>query len=140
MDAFLAREKKSGLHSAAACRALASRLSSLGRLLRARLGAWRAQGRRIASFGAAVGITTMLYEFGIARLLDFIVDDNPVKQNTLSPGHRLPVYSSAALYERKPDYLVLLAWRYADGFMRKNRAFSRQGGRFVLPLPKFRVL
>ena len=46
-------------------------------------------------------MTTLLHHFDLAGQLDFLVDDNPVKQNTFSPGHHLPVYESQKLYDKK---------------------------------------
>ena len=69
-----------------------------------------------------------------------LVDDNPAKQHMFSPGHHLPVYPSEALYKRKPDYVVILAWRFVDPIVAKHRAFLDAGGRFVVPVPVVRVI
>ena len=84
-------------------------------------------------------MTTLLFHFDLGDKLDFLVDDNPVKQNTFSPGHRIPVFDSAKLYERKADYAVILAWNYARPIMEKHRAFTEGGGHFIMPLPFLQV-
>jgi hypothetical protein len=55
-------------------------------------------------------VTTLLYQFHLGGLLDFLVDDNPVRHNLFSPGHHIPVLPSEALNERRPDCVVILAW------------------------------
>jgi hypothetical protein len=41
-----------------------------------------------------------------------------------------------ALYRRRPDYAIILAWNFAAAIMAKHSAFRRAGGRFIVPLPK----
>jgi len=44
------------------------------------------------------------------------------------------------LAEKKPDYVVILAWNYADPIIKKNKAYLEQGGKFIIPLPTLRVV
>lgn len=98
------------------------------------------EGKTIAGFGASITGTTLIYHFEIGGYLDYLVDDNPAKQGRYSPGLHLPVLPSTALYERKPDYVIVLAWRYAEPFIKKNHAYLDSGGCFVIPVPEFRVV
>jgi SAM-dependent methyltransferase len=99
-----------------------------------------ADGRTVAGYGASVGVTTLLYYFDMSKALSFVVDDNPVRHGRFTPGQHIPVMSSDALYDRKPDDVLLLAWRYATPIMRKHEAYRRAGGRFILPLPAVSVV
>lgn len=100
----------------------------------------RSQGKTIAGFGASATTTTMIYHYGITGMLDFIADDNPQRQNLFCPGSHIPVLSPQALYDNKPDYLVILAWRYVDPIMKNLGEFQRQGGKVIVPLPEVKVL
>ena len=100
----------------------------------------KAEGKVVAGYGASHSVTTFLYYFGIAEYLDFMIDDNPRKFNTFSPGHHIPVLTSEAIYEKKTDYVLILAWRYADPIMRKHQKYLSQGGRFIVPLPHIKVI
>ena len=84
----------------------------------------------------------MIYHFEIGGYLDYLVDDNLAKQGRFSPGLHLPVLPTSAIYEheRKPDYVVILAWRFAEPFIRKNNAYLESGGCFVIPVPEFKVV
>ena len=44
-----------------------------------------------------------------------------------------------ALYEREVDYVLVLAWNYAQPIMAKHLAFANKGGRFIVPLPYLQV-
>ena len=71
---------------------------------------------------------------------DYLVDDNPAKQHTLSPGCHLRVFPSSMLYENNPDVVVIIAWRYADAIIQANQAFLIGGGTFIVPLPEPRII
>jgi hypothetical protein len=100
----------------------------------------KSMGKSIAGFGASITGTTLIYHFEIGEYLDFLVDDNPAKQGRYSPGLHLPVLPTTALIERKPDYVVVLAWRFAEPFISKNQAYLEVGGSFIIPVPKFRIV
>jgi SAM-dependent methyltransferase len=133
---LIALEESRGLDRPEIFKEFATRLDGVKSRLLALLGGLKAQGKVIAGFGASVGVTTLIYHFDVANLLSYIVDDNPGKQNTFSPGHHIPVLPPDALYERKADYVLILAWNYAEPIMKKHRAFSEKGGHFILPLPE----
>lgn len=99
------------------------------------LASLKKDGKKIAGFGASVGVTTLLYHYQLVEYLDFLVDDNKIKQGTFSPGFHLPVLHPRALEEKKPDYILILSWRYAEPIMKKYAAYRAAGGHFILPLP-----
>lgn len=99
-----------------------------------------AAGKTIAAYGAPAKATTLMYHFGITKeLVQFIVDDNPLKQGLYSPGLHVPVVDAAMLYKHKPDYLLILAWNFAEAIMKKHQNFLLSGGRFIVPLPEVKI-
>ena len=100
----------------------------------------RAEGKVIAAYGASTTTTTLLYHFELEGRIKFIVDDNPLKQGTFSPGAHIPVLPSAELSTQKPDIVVILAWIYADPILKRNEAYIAAGGKFVVPLPEPRIV
>ncbi|MBV9242484.1 MAG: class I SAM-dependent methyltransferase [Acidobacteria bacterium] len=120
---------------------MAARIARLGDELRSLLERLRSQGKTIAGFGAPAKATTLMYHFRIDRdCIDFIVDDNPLKQNTYSPGLHVPIVAASMLEERRPDYLLILAWNFADAIIEKTKRFAELGGKYIVPLPTVRVL
>ena len=73
-------------------------------------------------------------------MLDFIVDDNPLKQGLFTPITHIPVLSSEALYDRKPDYLLILAWNFSEPIMKMHVKYGKEIGKFILPMPEPRVV
>ena len=81
-----------------------------------------------------------MHHFGLGpETVDFIVDDSPLKQGLYTPGHHIPVLPPDALYQRNPDYVIVLAWNFAGPIMGKHQGFQEQGGRFIVPLPSLEV-
>ncbi|MBI4375181.1 MAG: class I SAM-dependent methyltransferase [Elusimicrobia bacterium] len=134
---LLALEEKLGLHKAETYRRFDRQIDERRRELVAVLKSLKAEGKRIAGFGAPAKATTLMHHFGLGpEYLDFVVDDSPLKQGLFTPGHHIPVLSSKALEERRPDALLILAWNFAPSIIEKNKAFAQRGGRFIIPLPK----
>lgn len=139
-DAF-ALEEKQGLSKTGTFHAFASHIGTVKRELVGLLHRLKAEGKSIAGFGAPAKTTTLMYHFGFEPgMIDFIVDDSPLKQGHFTPGMHIPVVPTTALYERRPDYAVILAWNFAEPIMAENAAFREAGGRFIIPLPKVRVV
>lgn len=98
------------------------------------------QGKRIAAYGASATTTVLTYHFDLGSALQFIIDDNATRQGLFSPGYHIPVVSSEKMYDEKPDYVILLAWRFADQIVQKHRRYLDAGGRFIVPLPDLAIL
>lgn len=136
----LVLEQKAGLEKLATYQVLAKRINALGEELGALLNGLKQQGKSIAGFGAPAKATTLMYHFGIGpQLVDFIVDDSPLKQGLFTPGMHIPVLSAQAIEDRNPDYLVILAWNFAKPIIEKNASFRDRGGRFIVPVPKVEI-
>jgi SAM-dependent methyltransferase len=117
------------------------RIDVVGGQLRTLVGGLKAQGHSIAGYGAATKATTLMCHFRLGHEhLDFIADDNPLKQGLFSPVSHIPVVAAAELYARRPDYLLILAWNFAEPIMTAHRAYADQGGRFILPMPAARIV
>lgn len=95
--------------------------------------------KTIAGYGAPTKATTLLTHFGLGDKLDFLIDDNKLKQGLYSPGHHIPVYGTDVLYKRQPDYLVILAWNFAEDIMKKHQKYKSSGGNFIVPMPEVKI-
>jgi SAM-dependent methyltransferase len=141
VEALLREEAAWGVSGRLPYRVMAHRVAGMKESLRGLLGDLKREGKRIAAYGAAAKGATLLNHFSIGtEWLDFVVDRSPHKQGKLMPGARLPIEPVERLLERKPDYVLLLAWNFADEILRQQEAYRRQGGRFIVAVPELRVL
>ena len=139
--ACVVHEAEIGLHEAASLQRFGEQICSIGMELMALLNSIKASGKRIAGFGAPAKATTLMYQFDMGPdMIDFIVDDSPLKQKLFSPGMHIPVLPSEALYSKRPDAVVVLAWNFAEPIIKKHAAFVEQGGQFIVPLPSVRII
>jgi len=79
-----------------------------------------------------------VFEIG-PEIVEFVVDDSPLKQNRYTPGYHISVLPVNELYRAKPDFVLVLAWNFADSIIANHRAFQEQGGRFIIPLPRLEL-
>lgn len=117
------------------------RIDEVGAQLRSLIKALKASGKSIAGYGAATKATTLLAHFQIGKNdLDFIVDDNPLKQGLFSPAAHIPVLAPDELYRRRPDYVLILAWNFAEPITAMHQRYENEGGKFIVPMPTPRII
>lgn len=99
------------------------------------------QGATVAGYGAPAKGTVLLNYCGIdSTILPFTVDRNELKVGLFTPGTHIPVLPVSTLEERQPEYLLLLAWNFAEEIMRQQESHRNRGGKFIIPLPKPRIV
>lgn len=140
LEQLIALERAAGLDRAETFKAFDANVRRIGDELAVLLKGLKAGGKTIAGYGAPTKATTLLSHFRLGDALAFLVDDNPLKQNLYSPGLHIPVHAATELYRQKPDFLVILAWNFAESIMQRHRAFAEQGGRFIIPMPTPRIV
>lgn len=98
------------------------------------------EGKSIAGYGAPAKSTTLLHYFNLGKeTIDFIADDSPFKQGLYTPGKHIPVVATREIYVKKPDYLILLAWNFADSIMKMHAKYKKEGGEFIVPVPEPKI-
>ncbi len=138
---LISREKRLGLDSIAAYARFVPKVEKNKRELRKLLDTLKKKRVSIAGYGASAKGNTLLNYMRITKKhLDFITDTIPLKQGTFTPGAHIPVVPPDMLFSKRPDYLLLLAWNYAPSILHKERALRAQGTKFIIPVPKVRVV
>ena len=133
-------EEKYKLDNTETLKIFSYRMKKLKNELGSMLANYKKQGKTIAGFGAARSGTTLITQMGIGKMLDFIVDDNPEKQGKFTPGDHILVKSTNTIYEKRPDYLFILAWIHAKKIMRNNKKYIDEGGHFIICFPEVNII
>ncbi len=133
-------EQSLGFEDAAVYKHYTAKLETLRKNLRTILDEIKAKGQTLAVYGAAAGVTNLLYYFDINDQVQYLIDDNANRHHLVSPASHIPVVAPSTIYEKKPDYILVLAWRYAKPIISKHHKYFLQGGKFIIPLPRIQIV
>lgn len=138
---YVADEEKNGLYSERKLKNFESKVRKHRLSLSSLIMGLKNQGKTVAGITApAKGNTLLNYCNLHLDLIDFLTEKTKVKIGRYSPGMHIPVHSDDHLFKKKPDYALILAWNFADEIMANLSEFKKQGGKFIIPIPKPRVI
>jgi len=141
VGSLLAEEQRAGMDGHAYYAHFGDRVRALQHELRTLLDGLRRRGKSIAAYGAAAKGTILLNAIGADRnLVAFVVDRNVHKHGRFMPGVGIPIVAPEELRVRRPDYVLLLTWNFADEILAQQAEYRAEGGRFIIPIPAPRVL
>ena len=103
---------------------LATRIHEDRERIQAKLAEWRAQGKTVAGYGAPAQLTPLMYALRMTdQDVQFICDDNPIKQGRFTPGLFIPIVHPDELVKRQPDVCLVFSSNFADDIRTRNQGF-----------------
>jgi len=137
----LEKERRSGLRDLEVYRAFQGRVNECKEALLAFLSSCEMNGRSVAGYGAPAKGNTLLNYCGIdASHIPFTVDLSPYKQGRFMPGSHIPILDPAAIFERKPNFVLILPWNIADEIREQMKGIAAWGGQFVCAIPTTTII
>ena len=101
----------------------------------------KAQGKRIAGYGAAAKGVTFLAFTGLNHEdLEYVVDLSIHKQGKHLPGSGIPIMPVEKLIDDFPDYVLILAWNFKDEIIQQQSEYLRKGGKFIVAIPQLEII
>lgn len=137
---LLELERQRGLDRPQTLKDFAAQLRKVREQLGGMMADYKRLGKTVCGYGAARSGTTLIAQMNLGKVISFIVDDSPDKQNKFSPGDHIPIFPSKTLYERKPDYAFILAWIHAQRIIENNQPYLAQGGHFIVCFPQMQII
>tara|TARA_B100000212_G_scaffold119733_1_gene89534 strand:+ start:23696 stop:25006 length:1311 start_codon:yes stop_codon:yes gene_type:complete len=97
--------------------------------------------KSIIGYGASGRANTLIQYCNISNeILDYIVDDAPMKQGYYTPGSHLKIKSAESIEENMPDYILIFAWSFFNEIIEKNIKYLHRGVKFIIPLPEVKII
>ncbi len=79
---------------------------------------------KIVGYGAPAKATTILNFYGINKEIDYLVDDNPLKNGKYIPGVQIPIQNT--FKNEKIDLIIVFAWNYFNEIKSKTSKFAKK--------------
>lgn len=138
---IMAEERKLAVGSFAYYRDFSLRVQRIREDLRRLIQIINRGGKRVVAYGAAAKGTILLNYVGLdSSTIEYVVDRNTYKHGKFMPGVHVEILSPERLLEDLPDYVLLLAWNFADEILEQQVEYRKHGGKFIVPIPNVRVL
>jgi hypothetical protein len=99
----------------------------------------KAEGKKIYAYGAPVKGNTLMNYMGITNeLIEKVVEINPYKVGTYTPGSYIPVIRESE--DDVPDYYLMLSHNFEKEILNKNKNIIEKGVKFIIPFPEIKII
>jgi len=137
----LAEEKAMSLHTLKGYLSFRENVDRICSDLKQTLVRIKADGHRIAAYGATSKSTTLLIYSQIGPdLIDYVSDTTPTKIGKYTPGTHIPISSHAHFLHDNPPYTLLLAWNHEREILEKEKDYRKNGGKFITFFPQVAIV
>ncbi|MEQ1727502.1 MAG: class I SAM-dependent methyltransferase [Vicinamibacterales bacterium] len=100
-----------------------------------------AKGKTVYVYGASTKGNVILQYYGLdASVITAAAERSPEKWGKYTVGSWIPIVSEEEARRAQPDYFLVLPWAFFPEFYARETAWREQGGRFIVPLPDFKVV
>lgn len=99
-----------------------------------------AKGKKIYVYGASTKGNTILQYYGLDHtLIRGAAEKSAEKFGRYTVGTMIPIIPEEEA-RAAADYFLVLPYAFLDEFLKKEAAWRAKGGKFIVPLPEFRVV
>jgi len=99
------------------------------------------KGKKVYVYGASTKGNVILQYYGLDNtLISAAAERSAEKWGKYTIGSWIPIISEEEARKANPDYFLVLPWAFFDEFYRREKEWRLRGGKFIVPLPKFRIV
>ena len=114
-----------------------NKVSEMVRDFEAKLLHLKSKGYSIAGYAAPAKASTLLGFANIGKdTIEYIVEDNPMKQGHYLPGTGIPIVSISVMKQNPPEFLVILAWNLEEMIKKKLETIVETKLNYIVPFVK----
>lgn len=101
----------------------------------------REDGKSIVANSCPTRAVTLLNYYGVGSDLIPYIAEQPtsLRLGLYLPGKHIPIVNNEILVKEQPDYVILLAWHYAQPIMEQLKARGLKS-KFIIPLPDLKIV
>ena len=124
VEDFINREKELGLDKFQIYEEFSKKVHQIKNNVKKNITDLKTNKKTIVGYGSPAKATTALNFYNISKEIDFIIEDNSLKQEKFLPGVKIPIKSKKFLKD-KPDYLLVLAWNFFEDIKKNNKDLAK---------------
>ena len=127
VEKFLDEEEKFGLKKIKTYFEFGKKVEELKKKVKKNLEILKSQNQKVIGYGSPAKATTALNYFGISNEIDFIIEDNELKDGKYIPGVNIKIKSKNKIKTneiKKNDCILVLAWNFFDDIRKNNQELS----------------
>ena len=130
VEEFKVKEENLGLYSFESYQSFSLKIDNYKKEFKKLLTSLKKKGKRLVGYGASGQSTTFLNILGIdSSLIDFVVDDSPLKVGGYCPGSHFEIKSKEAINE-DTDVVIIFAYTFLNDILKNIGTCS-----YIVPLP-----
>ncbi len=100
-----------------------------------------AKGKRVWVYGASTKGNVILQYYGLDHtMIEAASERSPWKWGKYTVGTMIPCVSEEEARKAQPDYFLVLPYAFFDEMYEREKEWRAKGGKFIVPLPQFRVV
>ena len=99
------------------------------------------KGKSIYVYGASTKGNVVLQYYDLDHhIITAAAERSPEKWGKYTIGTWIPIVSEDEARKAQPDYFLALPWAFFNEFYEREKEWRAKGGKFIVPLPEFRVV
>ena len=137
----ISKEKKFGLHKFETYLSFSKRVNKSKEELINILKKLRKDNKKIIGYGATAKSCTVLNYCKINdKYIRYFLDTTPDKINKYLPGSKIKIKKYRKLSKKDADVVFLGAWNFKKEILKKEKNFKKAGGKFLIHVPKVKLI
>ena len=97
--------------------------------------------KKIFLYGASTKGNTLLQYYNLNnKKIPFAAERTPSKWGRYTVGTGIKIISEQEARKLNPDYFLVTPWAFIKEFVRREKNWLKNGGKFIVPFPKLKVI
>jgi len=124
VKSLLSLEEKEGLKDYKTYKVFGEKINKLKENVLISINKLKKENKKIVGYGAPAKATTALNFFGISKQIDYIIEDNKLKNNKFVPGVLIPI-KDKKYHKDTNSTILVLAWNFFQDIKKNNTELGK---------------